>query len=146
MVGCKRGAGDNFQAMGGILRRIFRFTILDFLIVLVGLIAFAGYAVGPFVPFWTVRKAEDAASAQLTDPDSAKFRNIRYGYLVRGKPDHRIVCGEINAKNRMGGYVGYTPFNYINVDSKESIIILPDKDDTLYDFDHTLLKGYGCVE
>lgn len=36
--------------------------------------------------------------AGLKDPDSAKFRN-QYG-----------VCGEVNAKNAMGGYVGYRRF------------------------------------
>lgn len=39
---------------------------------------------------------------RLFDPDSAKFRNVTHG---RGN-----VCGEVNAKNKMGGYVGFKAF------------------------------------
>lgn len=39
----------------------------------------------------------------LTDPSSARFRNVQQ------KPNG-AVCGEVNAKNRMGGYVGFAPF------------------------------------
>ena len=42
----------------------------------------------------------------LKDPESAKIRKAR---MVRyqGKI---LVCGEVNAKNSYGGYVGYTRF------------------------------------
>lgn len=43
----------------------------------------------------------------LKDPDSAIFRNMR---LVDYKSTGRIVCGEFNAKNSYGGYVGYKIF------------------------------------
>lgn len=50
--------------------------------------------------------ARDAVRSKLTDPDSALFRNeIMLGGILSG-----IVCGEVNAKNKMGGYVGYTEF------------------------------------
>ena len=40
--------------------------------------------------------------AALKDPDSAKFRNERVGgHLIT------VVCGEVNSKNSLGGYVGY---------------------------------------
>lgn len=42
----------------------------------------------------------------LKDPDSAKFRNVRAG--LRGKDF--MVCGEVNAKNSYGAYIGYKPF------------------------------------
>src|SRR4051794_20206182 len=42
------------------------------------------------------------------DPLSAQFRNIRVGKKeMRGLP---TFCGEVNAKNRFGGYVGFMPF------------------------------------
>lgn len=45
--------------------------------------------------------------AKLNDPASAQFRNERVlGWAVGGS----ILCGEVNAKNRMGGYVGFVPF------------------------------------
>lgn len=48
---------------------------------------------------------------RLTDPDSALFRNERllFGWsewTVMGN----ILCGEVNAKNKMGGYGGYVKF------------------------------------
>lgn len=70
-----------------------------------------------------VREALDGA---LTDYPSARFRNVQ-ARLVRsvystdeGQSNkvpwtHRggvvlVFCGEINAKNRMGGYTGWEPF------------------------------------
>lgn len=49
-------------------------------------------------------QAKRLAREQLIDPDSAQFRNM----AVSAKGN--IVCGEVNSKNRMGGYVGYQPF------------------------------------
>lgn len=53
------------------------------------------------------RTIEDIAieivQLQLADPDSAKFKNVAYKKGIG-------VCGEVNAKNRMGGYVGYKTF------------------------------------
>lgn len=51
--------------------------------------------------------ARQAVLWKLTDPDSAKFRNV----IVVAKPGQaKAVCGEVNAKNRMGGYAGYKRF------------------------------------
>ncbi|EPD35472.1 hypothetical protein EZI45_19130 [Delftia tsuruhatensis] len=48
--------------------------------------------------------------AELKDPDSAQFRNERLvrkaGFTLEGT----ILCGEVNAKNEMGGFAGYKPF------------------------------------
>lgn len=40
--------------------------------------------------------------AALKDPDSALFRNQHDG--------RRALCGEVNARNGMGGYAGYSRF------------------------------------
>jgi hypothetical protein len=40
----------------------------------------------------------------LVDPDSAKFGEIRYSPKTDGG------CGSVNARNRMGGYMGFTEF------------------------------------
>ncbi len=45
--------------------------------------------------------------SDFVDPRSAMFRNITYGDQLGIS---EIYCGEINAKNRMGGYVGWKPF------------------------------------
>lgn len=51
---------------------------------------------------------------RLSDPDSAKFRNE---WLATGwsawRAESSILCGEVNAKNRMGGYVGYVKFSSV---------------------------------
>lgn len=46
--------------------------------------------------------------AQLSDPGSALFADERYvgNWTVSGG----YLCGRINAKNKMGGYVGYRWF------------------------------------
>lgn len=52
----------------------------------------------------------------LRDPDSAKFRNVTIvdaETQIADSPDKakwRSVCGEVNAKNAMGGYTGFSPF------------------------------------
>ena len=51
--------------------------------------------------------AKEAVKLKLNDPDSAQFRNMRRVSLS-------VVCGELNAKNAMGGYVGYTAFRVRN--------------------------------
>lgn len=48
--------------------------------------------------------AEATIRAQLLDPQSAQFTDVR-----NGRQDG-VVCGMVNAKNRMGGYVGPHPF------------------------------------
>lgn len=59
-------------------------------------------------------RARSFVVRDFIDPGSAQFRNI--------VSTDRCVTGEVNAKNRLGGYTGYTPF-YFNAE-----------------------KGYGRVE
>ena len=48
------------------------------------------------------REAKKAAADNLVDPASAQFRKIA--------TYNEAICGEINGKNRMGAYAGFTPF------------------------------------
>lgn len=50
-------------------------------------------------------KARAALRGELADPDSAEFRRVTVA-------DRRIpiVCGEVNSRNRFGGYVGFRRF------------------------------------
>lgn len=50
-------------------------------------------------------KHQDAVRNHLNDPDSAVFRNY-----ARSPRDPEVWCGEINARNRMGGMVGFTRY------------------------------------
>lgn len=49
----------------------------------------------------TVNSARTPVNGVLKDPGSAQYRNER---VMR---DGVTVCGELNAKNSMGGYVGF---------------------------------------
>ncbi|MFC0666264.1 hypothetical protein ACFSKY_00215 [Azotobacter chroococcum] len=53
-----------------------------------------------------ISKARSELKRKLYDGDSAQFRNEQV-YRVDGIT---TVCGEVNAKNRMGGYTGFQPF------------------------------------
>lgn len=49
-----------------------------------------------------IEQVKSAVLEQLKDPESAQFSNVR---VVGG-----LVCGEVNAKNSFGGYVGKRKF------------------------------------
>lgn len=57
----------------------------------------------------TIAKVKADILEAMKDPDSATFRRLT------SSPDASIVCGEVNAKNSMGGYVGYRKFINIGV-------------------------------
>lgn len=52
-------------------------------------------------------------TAEFVDPDSALFRDVR-----QSERHDFVICGEVNAKNRYGGYVGYKKF-WLVVDDLE---------------------------
>lgn len=49
-------------------------------------------------------KVMERVRNQLTDPDSAKFRGLSVNKTGG------ITCGSVNAKNKMGGYIGFKDF------------------------------------
>lgn len=57
----------------------------------------------PGTDWHKIREAKEAVAAVLIDPSSAQFRNVEIGH-------EGAVCGEVNGKNRMGAYVGFTRF------------------------------------
>jgi hypothetical protein len=52
-----------------------------------------------------VEAAKKKIESQLADPLSAQYRNITTS-------SQGVVCGEVNAKNKMGGYTGFQQFVY----------------------------------
>src|SRR5687768_8684323 len=70
-----------------------------------GALLTVGLAACQFLPgtsAYDQEKAKRAAAAKLLDPASAQFRNVR---SVNG-----AVCGELNGKNKMGAFVGFSRF------------------------------------
>lgn len=57
-----------------------------------------------------VTGAENAVRQMLKDPGSVEFRNVSVIQLSTAEGDAPIVCGEFNARNSLGGYVGFEPF------------------------------------
>lgn len=53
-------------------------------------------------------EAKRLAADQLRDPEAARFKSDYEAY--RTSTGETIVCGTLNGKNAMGGYVGYKPF------------------------------------
>ena len=115
--------------------------------VVMGFIVLALVGVG-LVGFYYVptHMAKEAVKLKLKDPDSAQFRNVR---TVRVG----LVCGEVNAKNSMGGYVGYTAFSVNNYDllwsdstmyvtlAQESTPFMPEVNRRLAALDTESVKG-----
>ena len=64
-----------------------------------------------------IKVIEEKARKNLFDPDAAKFKNIKGN------------CGEINAKNKMGGYTGYRRFIY---DPQFDTVSIEEESDGLY--------------
>ena len=81
-------------------------------------------------------KAKDAVAKALLDPTSAEFRNI----AVRN--EH--VCGEVNAKNSMGAYVGFRRFVVSASDWSAQIDPQFDYSD-LFEAEARADGGLGCL-
>jgi len=58
-----------------------------------------------------IELAQKEVSADMKDPDSAKFRYMRF--IPAGEKEGVVggfVCGNVNAKNGYGAYAGYSQF------------------------------------
>lgn len=56
----------------------------------------------------TTEKARELLSVGLFDADAAKFKDVRRIHTER--PPEDVICGLVNAKNRIGAYVGFRRF------------------------------------
>ncbi|WP_106639078.1 hypothetical protein [Allosphingosinicella vermicomposti] len=56
--------------------------------------------------------AKKVLAARLVEPSSLQLRNIHTKQVAVGGSLQMILCGEYNAKNRMGGYNGFKAFAY----------------------------------
>ena len=58
-----------------------------------------------------VEQIKQSVTSDFFDPGSAQFRAIRaVDVTLQDDSKARRVCGEVNGKNRMGGYVGFNMF------------------------------------
>lgn len=70
-------------------------------------------------------QAREAVKERLRDPESARFKDLKIGR------NDTIVCGEVNAKNAMGGYVGARPFYFAGGDEPKAEISSGPNDDAV---------------
>lgn len=86
------------------------------------IVLFAVLAIGILVVGWyttnikPIAEAKDAVRQELTDPDSAKFRNVKI-------TETETICGEVNAKNNTGGYVGFRYFYVSSLTGEQTVWI-----------------------
>ena len=74
------------------------------------LIGAAAGALGyiPGTVFWDTRIVKDRVAQLMIDPASAQFRDVHTSrFSGNGSTS---LCGEVNAKNRMGAYAGFNRF------------------------------------
>jgi hypothetical protein len=96
---------------------------------------------GKGIPSAHVKEVIDLLAERLTDPLSIQIRKLRQASKnQKWDPPHTIYCGEVNGKNRMGGYVGFVPFS-VEFDTKVVFISNPD---TL-DWTRHVLQDDGCL-
>lgn len=56
-----------------------------------------------------VAEAQTKLTSALIDPASAQFANLR----IANVDGRDILCGDVNGRNRFGGYVGFTAFTVV---------------------------------
>lgn len=66
-------------------------------------------------------EATKAVQDRLSDPESAQFRKVT---SYRGN----VVCGEVNAKNKLGGYIGFRFFVYDKTNGPAQVTFDPRPD------------------
>lgn len=66
-----------------------------------------------------VSRAKAAIAEQLKDPYSAVYSDLR----TRRSEGRTVLCGQVNAKNSFGGYIGKRPFAFVDHPSGASAII-----------------------
>lgn len=64
---------------------------------------------------------KDKIKRELVDPESAQFRDLKL------TSSNKCLTGEVNAKNRMGGYVGFKKF----FASEQKVIIANETSDEM---------------
>lgn len=75
-----------------------------------------------------IEQAKGVLARSLKDPFSAQYQNVRRRAVtnLRGEP-MTVVCGEVNAKNSYGAFIGFAPWIYLD-STKTAFLLGPDRD------------------
>lgn len=85
----------------------------------------------------TINKVQTSVKNLLKDPNSAQFKDT---FIHTGK-NGTTVCGYVNAKNALGGYVGFRGF-LMKTEGMAQPMMQSDDNDTIFAATWQL----GCVE
>lgn len=76
-----------------------------------------------------ISKAKEAVAATTAEPAAAQFKDVKvYEWKDTGKV---YVCGMVNAKNRQGGYDGFTRFVWTNKGERRVFVVAPGADSSI---------------
>jgi hypothetical protein len=84
------------------------------------------------------RRARDVLLASLVDPDSLQLRNTRFV--------GDLVCGEMNSRNRMGGYVGFRQFVVLPDAGLASIVTIDAFEEAQRPYWQTILDDFARID
>ena len=84
--------------------------------------------------------AENFVRERLKDPESANFRDL----VVRQFKGKDAVCGQVNAKNGFGAYVGFQKFVYIEAPWKD-VFYIPSPPPSSTETWDTYAQAYATV-
>lgn len=73
-----------------------------------GLLSGCGFILGTVA--YNEAQAREVLSDRLMDAESARFREVVSRDVTREGQKARILCGQVNAKNQLGAYVGFRNF------------------------------------
>ncbi|MDR7034490.1 hypothetical protein [Mesorhizobium sp. BE184] len=76
------------------------------------------------------------------DPEAARFYAVNYS-LKAEKRDKSVICGYVNGRNRMGGYIGIEPFFY-NRESNTATMLPTEIKASGSELFQTLVTQLGC--
>lgn len=83
-----------------------------------------------------------SVSEVLNDPSSAQYKEI---HLPAGREKSGDLCGLVNAKNQMGGYGPFMPFQYVGGTGKTMIFqYMNDPSSRLQGMDLKMFQLSGC--
>lgn len=84
-----------------------------------------------------INRAEALVAQRMRDPEATRFLDEKRAFTT-SNGDY-IVCGTVNAKNAMGGYVGYKPY-YVRIrnDSIASLIVPSEGDQAGIDLNYVI--------
>lgn len=88
----------------------------------------------------TLAKLLTAVSDQLRDPESSRFRRITVG----NSSTLKAICGEVNGKNAMGAYAGYSTFIFFTQTGAANVYALGTDDAKVVSERDADLKEAGC--